>query len=108
MGTWEQSIRALKPGGRLMVLGASRSQLAPLNVREFYFGQYDLLGTTMGSEHDFRGLLDFMSAAAVAPPLIDRVFALADAAAAHEYLESGNAFGKIVLDIDLDTEEGTL
>jgi NADPH:quinone reductase-like Zn-dependent oxidoreductase len=97
VGSWRDSLAALKPGGRLVVLGASKAELAELEIRPFYFGQFDLLGTTMGSGRDFRGLLAVMDAASVAPPPIDSVYPLADAAAAHEHLESGRAFGKIVL-----------
>jgi zinc-binding alcohol dehydrogenase/oxidoreductase len=99
VGTWSEGIAALRPGGRLVVLGASQATRATLDVRSYFFGQYDLLGTTMGSRGDFDALLEFGREHHIAPPVIDRAFALADAAAAHEYLESGAAFGKVVLDI---------
>ncbi|HVW43901.1 MAG TPA: zinc-binding dehydrogenase [Amycolatopsis sp.] len=97
VGTWQDSVRALKPGGRLVVLGASRAERAPMDVRRFYFGQYSLLGTTMGSPRDFAGLLALLDEHTIAPPVIDRSFPLDDAAAAHEYLEQGGGFGKVVL-----------
>jgi len=99
VGTWSASIGALRPGGRLVVLGASRGERAELDVRGFYFGQYSLLGTTMGSPRDMAGLLDLLEHYRVPPPVIDRVFPLADAAAAHRYLEGGTAFGKVVLEV---------
>jgi zinc-binding alcohol dehydrogenase/oxidoreductase len=99
VGTWPDSVRALRPGGRLVVLGASRAELAPLDVRSFYFGQYDLLGTTMGSPRDFAGLLDLMTERHLRPPVVDRILPLDDVAAAHRYLESGLAFGKVVLEL---------
>ncbi|MFW6868275.1 zinc-binding dehydrogenase [Nocardioides sp. CPCC 206347] len=99
VGTWTQSIRALRPGGRLVVLGASRAEQAPIDIRPFYFGQYDLLGTTMGSPHDFAGLLGLMAEHDVPPPVIDRAFPLDRAADAHTYLASGAGFGKVVLEI---------
>jgi NADPH:quinone reductase-like Zn-dependent oxidoreductase len=99
VGTWQQSIDALRPGGRIVVLGASRADQAPLAVRPFYFGQFSLLGTTMGSPRDFAGLVDLLDTHDVSPPLIDRTFALDSAADAHRYLESGQAFGKVVLEI---------
>jgi NADPH:quinone reductase-like Zn-dependent oxidoreductase len=98
-GTWQQSIGALRPGGRLVVLGASRAEHANLDVRRFYFGQFDLLGTTMGSTRDFAGLLALLDGHDVSPPVIDRMFPLDEAAAAHAYLETGAGFGKIVLEI---------
>ncbi|MFC9553372.1 zinc-binding alcohol dehydrogenase family protein [Rhodococcus sp. NPDC056960] len=99
VGTWEQSIAALRPGGRLVVLGASRSELASLDVRPFYFGQYELIGTTMGSPQDFAGLLTLLDAKTVAPVPISAVFPLAEAAAAHKHLEQGGGFGKVVLSL---------
>ena len=97
VGTWNEALHALRPGGRLVVLGASAVEQAPLDVRKFYFGQYSLLGTTMGSPHDFTGLLRLLDTHPIAPPIVDRVFPLAEAAAAHRYLEQGFGFGKVVL-----------
>lgn len=56
IGNWAEALDALRPGGRLVVLGASRLTEALLDVRRFFFGQFDLLGTTMGSLRDFAGL----------------------------------------------------
>jgi NADPH:quinone reductase-like Zn-dependent oxidoreductase len=97
VGSWAGSIEALRPGGRVVVLGASRADSAELDVRPFYFGQYSLLGTTMGSPADFGGLLTLIDTHRVPPPLVDRVFALDQAADAHRHLESGDGFGKVIL-----------
>jgi NADPH:quinone reductase-like Zn-dependent oxidoreductase len=97
VGAWQDSLRALKPGGRLVVLGASRADQVPLDVRSFYFGQFSLLGTTMGSPRDFAALLAFLADHDVPPPVLDRTFPLDEAAAAHEHLEGGAGFGKVVL-----------
>lgn len=100
IGTWEESLRALRPGGRLVVLGASQAEQTTLSARPFFFGQYSLLGTTMGSPADFRGLFRLVADGRLRGPTIDSTFALADAATAHERLESGLAYGKIVLEIN--------
>jgi NADPH:quinone reductase-like Zn-dependent oxidoreductase len=100
VGRWSESVRALRPGGRLVVLGANAAQTAAMDVRSFYFGQFDLLGTTMGSNRDFAGLLDMIDRYAVRPPVIDREFPLDRAAEAHEHLEQGRLFGKCVLTHD--------
>lgn len=99
VGSWAAALTTLRPGGRLVVHGASHAEQAVLEMRAFYFGQYDLLGTTMGSPGDYAGLSALMVAQRIGPPLVDRTFALEQAAEAHEYLESGQAFGKVVLDI---------
>jgi NADPH:quinone reductase-like Zn-dependent oxidoreductase len=100
VGRWSESVRALKPGGRLVVLGANAAQTAQMDIRSFYFGQFDLLGTTMGSGRDFAGLLDMIDRCSVRAPVIDREFPLDRAAEAHEYLEGGRTFGKCVLTHD--------
>jgi NADPH:quinone reductase-like Zn-dependent oxidoreductase len=97
VGRWRDSLGALRPGGRLVVLGASVADAATIDVRGFYFGQFNLLGTTMGSPRDFAGLLSLLDEQAIAPPVIDRTFALDEASRAHEHLEQGGGFGKVVL-----------
>ena len=98
VGRWPESVRALRPGGRLVVLGANAAETAPMDVRRFYFGQYDLLGTTMGNTRDFAGLLNLLATRHIPPPLIDRCFPLDQAAEAHRHLESASGFGKTVLE----------
>lgn len=97
VGRWTESVRTLRPGGRLVVLGANAAQTAAMDIRSFYFGQFDLLGTTMGSRTDFAGMLSMIDRNDVPPPTIDRVFPLDNAAEAHEFLENGRTFGKCVL-----------
>ena len=99
VGTWAESLRALRPGGRLVVLGASRADRAELDVRPYYFAQHSILGTTMGSPADFAGLLRLLDEHAVPPPVVDTVFPLDDVVVAHERLESGEMFGKLVLEV---------
>jgi zinc-binding alcohol dehydrogenase/oxidoreductase len=97
VGRWGESVRTLRPGGRLVVLGANAAETAEMDVRSFYFGQFDLLGTTMGSSRDFAGLLNMIDRCSVRAPVIDSEFPLDRAAEAHERLESGRTFGKCVL-----------
>src|SRR6201988_4401832 len=97
VGRWSESVRALRPGGRLVVLGANAAQTADMDIRNFYFGQFDLVGTPMGSSGDFPGLLNMIDRRSVRPPVIDSEFPLDRAAEAHEHLERGRTFGKCVL-----------
>jgi NADPH:quinone reductase-like Zn-dependent oxidoreductase len=94
--TWSQSLDCLRPGGRVVVFGATGGTEVELPVRPFYFGQWSLLGTMMGSPTDFAGLLRELELGSWRP-VIDSVRPLADAAAALEELEAGEQFGKVVL-----------
>ena len=96
--TWPDSIRCLAPGGRVAVFGATAGTTATLEVRPFYFGQFSLLGTTMGSPRDFAGLLSMLRDGDWTP-VVDSARPLAEAAAAHARLEAGEHFGKLVLEI---------
>ena len=97
-GTWADSLRTLRPGGRLVVFGATASLEAALEIRPFYFGQYSLLGTTMGSPSDIAGLLRVVNHGSW-HPVIDSVRPLAEASEAHRRIEAGEQFGKLVLEI---------
>ena len=96
--TWPDSLRCLRPGGRLAVFGATAGATVELEVRPIYFGQFSILGTTMGSARDFAALLRAIDDGSWAP-VIDSVRPLAEAADAHERIESGSHFGKLVLSI---------
>ena len=96
--TWPDSIRCLRRGGRLVAFGATAGADVTLGVRPIYFGQFSLLGTTMGSPRDFAGLIDAIERGSWTP-VVDSVRPLADAASAHERMEAGVHFGKLVLDV---------
>ena len=96
--TWPDSLRCLRPGGRLVVFGATAGATVELEVRPIYFGQFSILGTTMGSARDFAAVLQAVDAGGWAP-VVDSVRPLAEAAAAHARLEAGEHFGKLVLDV---------
>ena len=94
--TWQQSLDCLLPGGRCVVFGATGGTEATLQVRPFYFGQFSLLGTMMGSPADFEGLLGAIESGSWRP-VVDSVLPLAEAARAVDLLASGAHFGKLVL-----------
>ena len=97
-GTWPDSLRCLRRGGRLVVFGGTAEVSAELDVRFVYLSWLSILGTTMGSSRDFAGLLRLVEAGALRPE-IDTVFPLAEAEAAQDRLKAGGHFGKLVLDI---------
>jgi zinc-binding alcohol dehydrogenase/oxidoreductase len=93
--TWEQSIRALRPGGRLVVCGGTSGAKVELSLPRLFFGQFEILGSTMGSYQEFAEVTALVAQGL--PVQVDEVFPLADYAKALERLEQGEQLGKIVL-----------
>jgi NADPH:quinone reductase-like Zn-dependent oxidoreductase len=96
--TLDASLRSLRPGGRVVISGATAGASSEINVRRLFWNQLSIIGSTMGSVSDVSDMLRTVAGAELRP-LIDRTFPLDDARAALEYLESGEHFGKIVLTI---------
>lgn len=96
--TWRRTLDAARPEGRIVVCGATTGPNPPAALHRIWWKQLTILGSTMGTPQDFQGAYDLI-AAGKARPVVDRVFPLAEARAAHERLEAGEQFGKIVLRI---------
>lgn len=94
--TWEQSIRSLTPGGRLVTCGATAGFVGTLDIRYLFTRQLSLLGSFMGSKAELFSALELLRRGLL-KPVIDVVMPLADCAKAHERLEHREQFGKIVL-----------
>lgn len=92
--TWNRSLELLRPGGTMVTFGASAGDEVKLNLRTFFYGQYNLLGSTMGSGEEFREMLRFIEKHQI-KPVIDEYFPLAEAKQAFERLSEGKQFGKI-------------
>jgi NADPH:quinone reductase-like Zn-dependent oxidoreductase len=96
--TWAKSLAAARFGGRIAVCGASTGPNPPAALHRVWWRELSILGATMGTPGDFAGVYELV-ASGRARPVIDSVFPLAEARAAHERLESGAQFGKVVLRI---------
>jgi NADPH:quinone reductase-like Zn-dependent oxidoreductase len=94
--TWTQSIRALARGGRLVTVGGTGGPVVEMDLRLVFRKQISILGSTMGSHQDFRDVMSLIFSGKL-KPVIDRVMPLSEGRAAHERLEKGEQFGKIVL-----------
>ncbi|WP_313235139.1 zinc-binding dehydrogenase [Sporosarcina ureae] len=96
--TFNRSLEILKKGGRIVVFGATTEDTVELNLREFFYGQYSLLGTTMGSREELRDMLALVEEHQI-HPVIDSVIPLEKATEAFTKLDDSVQFGKIVLAI---------
>src|SRR5690348_12895378 len=96
--TWKTTLQAVAPGGRIVVCGATSGPNPPASLHRVWWKQLDVLGSTMGTRADFEGAFELVKSGR-ARPVIDRVYPLDETRAAHERLEAGEQFGKIVLTI---------
>jgi len=94
--TWKGSVRALAPGGRLVTFGATTGPKVEIDIRALFWRQTDIMGTTMASNAEFAQMLDAAFSGRLRP-IVDSVMPLDQARQAHERLEAGGQFGKIVL-----------
>jgi NADPH:quinone reductase-like Zn-dependent oxidoreductase len=94
--TWSHSLKALRPGGVVVISGATSGANPPSDLNRVFFLQLSIVGSTMGTQADLAELLEFMSANEVRP-VIDRVLPLTDAAEAFALMHSGDVHGKLVL-----------
>ena len=96
--TFNRSLNVLKKGGRIVIFGATTNDVTDINLREFFYGQYQLLGSTMGSREELQELLQLMEQEKI-KPVVSKVFTLNQADDAFEYLDNGDQFGKVALNI---------
>ncbi|MBT2570644.1 zinc-binding dehydrogenase [Planococcus sp. ISL-110] len=96
--TFNRSLEILRKGGRIVIFGATTEDNVDFNLRKFFYGQYQLFGSTMGSREELRAMLAHMESHEMRP-IIDKIFPLDQAQEAFDHLASGNQFGKVVLNI---------
>ncbi len=96
---WAKSLAALARGGRLVTCGATAGSEAKTNLQRIFWNHLKVFGSSLGSRQEFHQVLNLM-AAARAKPVVDKIFPLRDAAQAQQRMESGQHFGKIILQMD--------
>jgi NADPH:quinone reductase-like Zn-dependent oxidoreductase len=94
--TWSHSLRSVKPGGRVVIAGATSGSQPPADLSRVFFLQLSVIGSTMGTRDELERLVAMCGATGLRP-LIDHVFPLSAADEALRHVASGDLFGKIVL-----------
>lgn len=93
--TWSHSLKSLRPGGRIVVSGATSGAVPPADLNRVFFLQLQVVGSTMGTRGQLERLARFLVKTGVRP-LIDRTLPLSEARAGFAAMAEGDVFGKIV------------
>ncbi|MFD2639929.1 zinc-binding dehydrogenase [Piscibacillus salipiscarius] len=96
--TFNKSLKIIRKGGTIVTFGSTTEDTVEIDIRHFFYGQFNLLGSTMGSAEEFRSMLAFVGQHNVKPE-IDHMFNLEDYLEAFTYLKDTKNFGKIGFDI---------
>jgi D-arabinose 1-dehydrogenase-like Zn-dependent alcohol dehydrogenase len=94
--TWEHSLRSVRPGGSVVISGATSGHRAETELNRVFFLQLRVVGSTMGTRDELARLLRFCSVRGVRP-VIDQTLPMEQAADAFAALAAGEVFGKVVL-----------
>jgi len=93
---WPQALRTLGHGGRLVTSGATTGSRGVTEIRLVFWKQLTIMGSTMGTPAEFRQVMRLVFSGSL-EPVIHSVMPLDETRKAHEMLEAGEVFGKIVL-----------
>ncbi len=96
--TFSDSVRLLRAGGRLVTCGATTGPSGQVDIRNIFWKQLEIYGSTMSNQAEFRSVMKLVFSGALSP-VIDRVFPLSEAKEAEKYLNQANQFGKVLLEI---------
>jgi NADPH:quinone reductase-like Zn-dependent oxidoreductase len=95
--TFDESVRSLAMGGRLVFCGSTSGVKAEISMPRLFFNHTSLLGSTMGNANEFEAVLKALDRGL--RPIVDRVYPLDDVQAALARLDEGEQFGKVVLSV---------
>lgn len=96
--TWDASLKALRPMGRLVTCGATTGPDVKLDLRRLFWFQWSILGSTMGSHREFLQIVSLAERGALRP-VIDSVVPLSDGATAFARMAGGQHLGKLVIEV---------
>jgi len=96
--TWDDSLRCLRRGGRLVTCGATSGPQVSLDLRRLFWHQWTLLGSTMGNAREYAEIVRRLGKGELRP-IVDRVYPMAQARQAFERLAKGEQLGKVVVEV---------
>jgi NADPH:quinone reductase-like Zn-dependent oxidoreductase len=95
---WQDSLRAVRRGGRLVICGATSGPMIQLDLRRLFWHQWSILGSTLGSDREFREIVALAHQGRLRP-VVDTVVPLDRAGEAFARLERGDQMGKLVIEV---------
>jgi len=96
--TWDDSLRCLRRGGRLVTCGATSGPQVSLDLRRLFWHHWSLLGSTMGNAAEYAEIVRRLGEGQLRP-IVDRVYPMAQARQAFERLAKGEQLGKVVVEV---------
>lgn len=96
--TFNKSLKQLRPGGTIVTFGASAGDIVQLDLREFFYGQFNMRGSTMGSGEEYKEMIQFIETHQI-KPVLDKIYPLEQYQEAFDRLENAKQLGKIGLKI---------
>jgi NADPH:quinone reductase-like Zn-dependent oxidoreductase len=95
----DKSIRCLTRGGRVVTVGGTKSYECTIPVNYIFHKELQIIGSNSATKSDLEAMIPFLANGKL-KAVIDRVFPLQEAAAAHRYLEAAKQFGKVILRVE--------
>lgn len=95
--TLGESMRSVVMGGRVVTCGSTSGVKAEITMPRLFWGQMDLLGSTMGNVGEFRAVLQAIDEGM--HPVVDATYSLREVEAALQRLDAAEQFGKVVLSV---------
>lgn len=95
---WDKNLKAARWGGKVILCGATSGFAAPTDLRQIFFRQLEILGSTMGPKADFPAILEHLGAGRM-KSVVGLELPLSEIRRAHERLEARGVFGKVVLQV---------
>ncbi len=96
--TWDDSLRSLRRGGRLVICGATSGPQVGLDLRRLFWHHWSILGSTMGNAAEYAEIVRRLASGELRPT-VDRVYPLDQARDAYERLARGEQLGKVVVEL---------
>jgi len=96
--TWDDSLRCLRRGGRLVTCGATSGPQVSLDLRRLFWHHWSLLGSTMGNAAEYAEIVRRLGNGELRP-IVDRVYPMAQVRQAYERLAKGEQLGKVVVEV---------